>query len=652
MGDRWRKAGAPGDVILVVDVGGGTTDFSLIAVVDRAATSSSSASRSATTSCSAATTWTSRSRTRSPRSSRARARKLDRWQLLALTHGAPQAKEALFGDPAPARARRGPRPRLVARWAARSRTELTREELVARARRRLLPARRAGDARPRARRARARQARPAVRQDPRSPATSPRSSRATGRRGARAAPVAARGEAFLHPTAVLFNGGVMKAAPLKAAAARGRSGWLAAEGRRPAACCPRRTSTSRSRAARPTYGRVRAGHGIRIRGGTARAYYVGVEAAMPAVPGLEPPVRALCVAPFGMEEGTEARTAGRGARPGGRRAGAVPLLRLDGAARGPGRRPSVEDETSSTSCRRSRRRCPPEGARRARWSRCGSAPTSPRSARSSSSAVEPRRQAGRLEWNLRQGAGGRRGARRPAPAARGCDEALAARATSSASTSARSTPRSPRWTSLRGVIPPRRRRAVPGPSSSRPARWRRGRCCRPARTRPAPELAPARLRCPGASGRSWSASSRASRGARAGPAGRVREELARRTRGSTAPRRSCRGARPRACRSSRRSRRPRSTSRTCATRGTRRTRTRRSRAGGRAHGAGVVRRGGARAHARGGARGGPPAADLLEEPQAAFYDWPRGTATLAAGARRPRAWCWWWTWAAARPTSR
>jgi hypothetical protein len=51
---------------------------------------------------------------------------------------------------------------------------------------------------------------------------------------------------------------------------------------------------------------VRRGKGVRIRGGTARAYYVAVESAMPAVPGLEPPVTALCVAPFGMEEGTDA----------------------------------------------------------------------------------------------------------------------------------------------------------------------------------------------------------------------------------------------------------------------------------------------------------------------------------------------------------
>jgi hypothetical protein len=32
---------------------------------------------------------------------------------------------------------------------------------------------------------------------------------------------------------------------------------------------------------------------------------------MPAVPGLDPPIKALCVVPFGMEEGTEAAIAER-----------------------------------------------------------------------------------------------------------------------------------------------------------------------------------------------------------------------------------------------------------------------------------------------------------------------------------------------------
>ena len=52
------------------------------------------------------------------------------------------------------------------------------------------------------------------------------------------------------------------------------------------------------------YGMVRRGKGVRIRGGTARSYYIGVESAMPAIPGFVPPVKALCVAPFGMEEGS------------------------------------------------------------------------------------------------------------------------------------------------------------------------------------------------------------------------------------------------------------------------------------------------------------------------------------------------------------
>ena len=59
------------------------------------------------------------------------------------------------------------------------------------------------------------------------------------------------------------------------------------------------------------YGLVRRGRGVRIRGGTARSYYIGVEAARPAVPGIPAPLMAVCVAPSGMEEGTEAELPGR-----------------------------------------------------------------------------------------------------------------------------------------------------------------------------------------------------------------------------------------------------------------------------------------------------------------------------------------------------
>jgi len=59
------------------------------------------------------------------------------------------------------------------------------------------------------------------------------------------------------------------------------------------------------------YGAVRHGKGIRIRGGIPRSYYVGIESAMPAVPGIPAPLKALAVAQFGMEEGTSVRIPNR-----------------------------------------------------------------------------------------------------------------------------------------------------------------------------------------------------------------------------------------------------------------------------------------------------------------------------------------------------
>src|SRR5258708_12929553 len=49
------------------------------------------------------------------------------------------------------------------------------------------------------------------------------------------------------------------------------------------------------------YGKARRGRGVRIRSGASRTYYVGIESAMPAVPGMEAPLKALCGVPFGME---------------------------------------------------------------------------------------------------------------------------------------------------------------------------------------------------------------------------------------------------------------------------------------------------------------------------------------------------------------
>ena len=59
------------------------------------------------------------------------------------------------------------------------------------------------------------------------------------------------------------------------------------------------------------YGALKAGgRGVRIRGGVARSYYVGVETAGLAIPGAPRPLRAVCAVPFGMEEGTAADVPG------------------------------------------------------------------------------------------------------------------------------------------------------------------------------------------------------------------------------------------------------------------------------------------------------------------------------------------------------
>jgi hypothetical protein len=116
----------------------------------------------------------------------------------------------------------------------------------------------------------------------------------------------ADGKTFVHPTAVLFNGGVFKAAVLKQRVLDVLNDWLSRDGGSAAKELTGADLDLAVARGAAHYGWVRHGHGIRIRGGTARAYYVGVEPAMPAVPGYEPPVKALCVAPFGMEEGTSA----------------------------------------------------------------------------------------------------------------------------------------------------------------------------------------------------------------------------------------------------------------------------------------------------------------------------------------------------------
>ena len=290
-GDEWRRHVRPGDVILVVDVGGGTSDFSLIAVGDeegrlaltRLAVGDHILLGGDNIDLALAHVVSEKLKAQGTR--------LDSWQLAALTHACRNAKET--GTTSVAIPGRGSG--LVG---GTIRAEITKPEL-----------RQTADA-----------FFPDVEVDA-TPLTQRRVGLATLGLPYAQDPAVTRhlaaflrrssgalakrpGATFLHPTALLFNGGVFKDASLQKTLASLVDRWVRAEGGAEIKVL-RSASLDLAVALGASYsGLARRGRGIRIRGGTARAYYVGVEAAAPAVPGFAAPVRAVCLAPFGMEEGS------------------------------------------------------------------------------------------------------------------------------------------------------------------------------------------------------------------------------------------------------------------------------------------------------------------------------------------------------------
>ena len=112
-----------------------------------------------------------------------------------------------------------------------------------------------------------------------------------------------------HPapvTHVLFNGGVFKATLFRDRVLDILEQWYGKKARPQVLAGAADLDYAVARGA-ASYGFAKAGRGIRIRGGTARSYYVGIETAGLAIPGAPRPLKALCVVPFGMEEGTEVR---------------------------------------------------------------------------------------------------------------------------------------------------------------------------------------------------------------------------------------------------------------------------------------------------------------------------------------------------------
>jgi molecular chaperone DnaK (HSP70) len=292
-GDSFRKQVKVGDVILVVDVGGGTTDFSLIAVTEqegdlqltRIAVGDHILLGGDNMDLTLAHDL-------------AQGKNLDPWQFAALTYGCREAKERLFADSKLTKAPISIPSRGSALVGGTIKVELTRDDITRILIDGFMPKVSVTDLPRTARRTGLTQIALPYAQDP----GITRHLAAFLTRQSRIA----EGKSFVHPTAILFNGGVFKAPVLKARVIEVVNEWLAQDGGAPLKELQGADLDLAVARGAAYYGWVRHGHGIRIRGGTARSYYVGVEAAMPAVPGFEPPVKALCVAPFGMEEGTQA----------------------------------------------------------------------------------------------------------------------------------------------------------------------------------------------------------------------------------------------------------------------------------------------------------------------------------------------------------
>ncbi len=304
---QWREQVKVGDIILVVDVGGGTTDLSLIAVTEEEG--NLQLSRVAVgdhillggDNMDLALAYVVKIKLEQE------GKRLDPWQVQALTHSCRVAKEQLLADPdltqvpvvVPSRGSKliggtlradltradvtntliegfFPRVDITATPVSRPRTGLTTLGLPY-----------AQDARITVHLAHF---------------LSRQLSAASELKGV-ALPESAR---FIHPTAVLLNGGVFKALPLAERLLEVINQWLTNDGAPTVRLLEGADLDLAVARGGAYYGYVRLGGGVRIRGGTAAAYYVGVESAMPAVPGFPPPLRLLCVAPFGMEEGTEA----------------------------------------------------------------------------------------------------------------------------------------------------------------------------------------------------------------------------------------------------------------------------------------------------------------------------------------------------------
>jgi molecular chaperone DnaK (HSP70) len=305
----WRSQVNSGDIILVCDVGGGTADFSLIAISGKEGNleleriSVGEHILLGGDNMDLALAYTLQAQLESA------GKTLDAWQFLALTHAVSRAKVDLFNDESAAQApisvpSRGSS--LFAKTVSATLDRQTLEQVVLDG---FFPITKVTDL-PAERRS------SGLQEFGLPYASDPIVSKHLARFLTRSllnvkasdslkalVDTSAEASGYLRPTAVLFNGGVFNAAPIRKRVLDLLGSWNRGQAVRELEGFQPDLAVAKGAA---LYGRHRAtGKGIRIKAGTARSYYVGLESSMPAIPGFKPPIKALCVVPQGMEEGSE-----------------------------------------------------------------------------------------------------------------------------------------------------------------------------------------------------------------------------------------------------------------------------------------------------------------------------------------------------------
>ena len=308
-GDAWRHRIQVGDLVLVCDVGGGTTDLSLIVVSEengdltlkRVAVGDHILLGGDNMDLALARVLEQRLE--------ALGNRIDTWQLHGLWHQCRIEKEKLFESPKTQKrpiTLLGKGTKLIG---GTIRTELVREDLDRVLVEGFFPKVASGELPARQRRVGFQELGLPYAADPAITKHLARFLSEQVRNSPEAADIRRGPSGLACPTHILFNGGVMKAAVLRDRVVEVLNSWLRKEGfdALGAEQILEAPDLEHAVARGATYyGKARRGRGVRIRSGASRTYYIGIESAMPAVPGMEAPLKALCVVPFGMEEGTEA----------------------------------------------------------------------------------------------------------------------------------------------------------------------------------------------------------------------------------------------------------------------------------------------------------------------------------------------------------